>query len=143
MPWTKTHKISLYFPSNHQICQKTQNRTKITKIHGPFTGFHWIMCQSFRAISLKCDCLILHPACVWPQHYPWTNTQYDNTHINKAQMERRKKQMRARAGPDLAQEEWHKVINIIKCHQQFPDNPSNNLPATAQLSVNIKNIVKP
>ncbi|KAM7396684.1 hypothetical protein PAMP_019708 [Pampus punctatissimus] len=67
----KSHKTSLYlyFPSNHQLCWKTQNRTMITKIHGPFTGLHRML-QSFRAISLKCDCLILHPSCIRPEYCP-------------------------------------------------------------------------
>lgn len=77
----------------------------IIRIHGPFICSHWIIMYSFRAIPVKLDCNTTHPTWVSPHYCPWTNTQYDNTHINKAQMEKHlKKKKLLRAGPDLAQE---------------------------------------
>lgn len=119
--WNSHDFWTLMFRFSPQIINSFGNHMMIIRIHGPFICSHWIIMYSFQAISVKLDCNTTHPSWVSPHYCPWTNTQYDNTHINKAQMEKHLKktiESRTRFGTG---KEWPKIINTMKC--QLPDNP--------------------
>lgn len=121
----ETHTWFLYIyvifsPSYHQLFFGNH---MITRTRGPLTS-------SFRAISLKWECNTTSCLRYRPPVLSMNDIQYDNTHINKAQMEKRKKtkQLRARAG--LAQEKkWPKGNkNNEMSSATFLITPLNNLP---------------
>lgn len=77
------------FPSNHQFFLEKNPR---------WLPEYMVPSLFFFSLSLNVAVILHVPPVVRPQYCPWTKVQHDNTHINKAQMEKHLKKKKTIEG---------------------------------------------